>query len=732
MPTFFDFETRSKTDIRYGTDRYSTGAEAILLSFARDEAPPQLWDIVGGQPMLPDFADAIADPNEPLVAHNTAFDRTIMKRCLGIDLPIRRYRDTLAQSYSHGLPGSLEMLGIVLEIPVDEQKRADEKQLIQLFCCPNEHGKFYDRYTHILEWDRFCDYSLWDSIALRSVFKKLPAHNYTGINLQAWWLDQLINERGFGFDVPLATAAQKLLGFAKQRQDMETDALTGGAAWSATQRGKLLAWFEQSGLKLPNMKAATMREWLTHDDLDPVHRLMIELRLEAAKSSGSKYRRGLEIYGERERIRWAKQFNGAGRTGRWSGRGFQPDNMMRPVTAGKDAEGNSITLPVDANYIEAVIIPGIMSGEALSNPLLYGGPNEACANALRGAIIPDAILAENNELSVSDWSNIEGRVLAWLAEEQWKLDAYRAQDRGEAVDGYKLLFSRFFGVDPSVVNDQERQMGKVIDLACGFGGSVGAFVAMAAGYNMDLDKVPDLILPKADPAMLKKAEKAWKRAFTRSEDYGLSPRTFIGCHILVQLYRQSNAAINDLRYEVDRATKDAVRNPGKLFNVAKCKIWSTGSWLIIQLPSGRRLTYCKPKMEVKRETDPETGKVSTSEYISYMTARGKSWRRESAWSGLFIENIVQAIANDILRAGLLMVHEDTLSIPEIVAYLQRVGAQTAICLHVHDEIATDVPVGSYPKKRIVHAMTTMLLERHSWMRGLPLAAKAWIGKRFKK
>lgn len=435
------------------------------------------------------------------------------------------------------------------------------------------------------------------------------------------------------------------------------------------------------------------------------------------------------MVGEGSRIRYGIRFSGAGRTGRFSGRGFQPHNMQRPTTYHLKADGGRSKKPVKADFIIGTLVPGIKAGKVLNNELTYGGPNEACANALRCAIVA----AHGNELVVADWSNIESRVLAWIADESWKLDAYKALDAGVGVDLYKLLFAQFFGKAVDDVDDQERQSGKVSELAFGFGGGVGALVTMAAVYEMDLDSLAEHVLQHATPERIKKARKAWKRAFLTGDDFDLHPRTYMACDVLKQAYRASNDAINKLRHALNDATLGSLRQPGSSYNVGKCQVWSTGSFLIIQLPSGRRLLYAKPALEQENQVDPETQEIKSYEYITYLTARGKGWTRERAWSGLFIENIVQSIAADVLRAGLRIVHSDSLSVPAVSFYLDCIeGAGTAIALHVHDEVVLDVPVGSYPVSRLVTKLTTELVASTPWMRGLPLAAKGWCGPIYKK
>ncbi len=727
---FYDIESRSRVPIQFGTDRYFEGAEYLIANFARDDGKPQLWDRINGQPMPPDLADAVADPECTFIAHNAPFDRGGTARLAGTHIPVRRWRCSMAAAQSHGYPGSLDALGEVLDLPQDLRKLHTGKNLIQMFCVPHgETGHYFDAKSHPSDWDDFCEYGNRDTVALREVWRRLPKHNYRGENLETWFIDQLINERGFGFDQELAVAAQALLESAKGKHEKEMRAATQDEVHAATQRARLKKYLETHGLALPNMRASTISEWLEHDDISPELRFLLEARLEASKSSGAKYRRGLEMVGDGSRIRYGIRFSGAGRTGRFSGRGFQPHNMQRPTTYHIKPDGTRSKKPVKADFIIETIVPGIKAGKVLHNDLTYGGPNEACANALRCAIVA----APGNELVVADWSNIESRVLAWIAEESWKLDAYRALDRGEGADLYKLLFSQFFGKAIEDVDDQERQSGKVSELAFGFGGGVGALVTMAAVYEMDLDALAEHVLGSATAERIKKARKAWKRAFLTGDDFELAPRTYMACDVLKQAYRASNDAINKLRHALNDATLGSLRQPGTSYAVGKCQVWATGSFLIIQLPSGRRLLYAKPALEQESQIDPETQETKSYEYITYLTARGKGWVRERAWSGLFIENIVQAVAADVLRAGLRAVHADALSVPAVRTYLELVeGAETAIALHVHDEVALDVPRGSYPVTRLVTKLTTELVAANAWMRGLPLAAKGWAGPVYKK
>jgi DNA polymerase len=733
-----DTETRSAVDISAGTDLYSRACEVRIVTYAfskcidgvwHDE-PVQLWEPWQDPATPADFAVAVANPDVIFVAHSAVFDRLALQRSLKIHIPLSRWRCTRSQAYTAGLPGSLELLGIVSGLEEADQKRAEDKHLIDLFCSPNGNGVYVEPWQTPEKWAAFTRYAMQDTHTLREIYKRLPQCNYQGLNLRAYHLDQIINERGFGFDARLAAAAVEFLKLAKTESDANMSALSAGEVHAATQRNRLLHYLrEKHGLEIENLRASEVREWLEHDDLNPIARLLLEQRLEASKSSGSKYTRGLKVLGPGNRQRHTIQFNGAGRTGRDSGRGFQPQNLARPVLNVRREDGRIELSPVKADYIDSVIIPGIYSHAALCNPLVYGGPNEACALALRHVITA----APGNELVVADWKNIESRVLAWLAGEEWKLEAYRANDRGTGYDLYKLLFSQFFGTAIADVNDTERQSGKAAELGFGFGGGCGALVATAALYQMDLTPLADIVLPRATEAQKKKAYQMWRRAFISGNDFGLEPKVYQACDVLKQTYRESNGKINQLRHDIDAAVRNSIEAPNQIaYSVGRCKVWCTGKWLIIELPSGRRLMYASPRIEVTHEPDEDitVKKIHKRETVTYITARGKNWRREKAWSGLWLENIVQATAHDVLRWAKDRVHMDTLLVPEVLRYLQTLpeNERTAISLCVHDEIVLDLPIGSYSPERLKKIMTAPF----PWSDGLPLAADAWNFPRYGK
>lgn len=734
---FLDTETRCALDINVGTDRYTRAAECIIVTYARETGPAKIW-FPREDPIPPaDLMTAVNDPSVLFVAHNSAFDRLIFSRCLSIDIPIARFRCTMAGASAHGLPGSLESLGKVCMLAEDEGKLTDDKGLIHTFCVPQPAtGKFVEPEEQPEAWTRFCAYAIRDTEALRTIFNRMPHVNYGGVNLRSWMLDQLINERGFGFDKKLALAASEFLDKAREASRKVMRESTGNEIGSATQAKRLLAYVRSKyGIDIESMKAGDVRDYLESDDLDPVLRTVLEERLEAGKNSGTKFKRGLALVGPEGRVRHWSRWSGAGRTGRHSGRGMQPHNLPRPsITvrrpAGHPRAGRIELEPVKANTIDDIIIPGIYSGAALNNPLVYGGPFEAVAIAVRHGIIA----AQGNELVVGDFKNIETVITAWIAGETSVLDAFRDlfdNPKDKSKDPYRIIAGRMLGKDPTDVNDSERQMGKVCILAFGFGGGVAALVNMSIAYQMDLEPLAAIVLPTATPEQLEKADRMWRRAFLTGEDFDLERNVYMACDVLKQAFRTANPAINRMRYDLNTAILSAVEDKnGTVYNVARCQVWCNASFLVIQLPSGRRLLYASPQLKQEEVEDPLGGKAWKQRYVTYLTVRGRSWRRERAWSGLYVENIVQATANDGLRAAMLRVHDDTLTVPAIVKYLETLEpyARTAISLHVHDEIGLDVPKGSYSEARFL----AVIKKLEPWMVGLPIAADLWTNPRYGK
>lgn len=691
-----DTETFSPVNVTAGIDRYMSAPTfaTLLVTYTVGEQPVECWRVDEGEPMPATLDKVHRDSKTVFVAHNAPFDRGAMFFGLGMMTELAQWRCTMAQAYAHALPGSLGALGAVLGLPANEQKNKDGQRLIQMFCVPDKNGNRKCTYkTDPIDWQKFVDYAIQDAVTLRKIRKLLPTHNYIGEHLELYYVDQEINERGFKVDMQLIDAAMKVCDKNREALDAEIEKLTNGIITAATQRQRILHHLVgEEGFIMLDLKADSINKVLAEEkDMEPQVRRLLEIRLEGAMTSIAKYRRAKETAGSDGRIRNTLQFAGAGRTGRWAGRGFQPHNMPRPT--------------LKAEFIEGEVIPAILKGNVSK---VHKNINEACANTLRSVIVAKP----GHELVVADWANIEGRVLAWLAGEKWKLEGYKLYDEGKGPDSYVALYARSFGISVDEVTDAQRQMGKGMDLSMGFGGGVGAFRNVATTYHLDLDELGRIVPDLVHPDILKKADKRWEHQYIRGEDLGLEPDVFIACDALKQVWRRQHAAITELWWMLERAIKSVIRNPGNSWNVARCKIWCTAQWLIIELPSTRRLLYAKPQVKIIYEHDEETDEPVARDSISYMNANIKQWRRERSYGGKFAENITQAVANDVLRAALLK--------------FKREGWRTI--LHVHDDVANEEVYGTRSLENMIELMTTEL----PWSKGLPLAAAGYVSPRYKK
>jgi DNA polymerase len=341
---WFDCETYSECDLKkHGTHRYAEhpSTRIIVAQWAADDGEPEVLDCTKYD-VPHELLDELAAGSSVVVAHNSVFDRTILRHCWGIDIPIERWRDTMVKALAHGLPGSLDKIGTVLGLPADEVKDKRGRELIQLFCKPRPKNMKLRRAaseTHPTEWAEFLEYSRQDIIAMRAIDARLPRWNAEGPELALWHLDQRINDRGFAIDLELAHAAVRATGSEKARIKGEVREATDGLVSGPSKRDDMLAFIlAEYGVELPDMKADTLRRRLEDPELPDGVKLLISLRLESNKASTAKYQAAINATSADGRMRNTMQFCGAQRTGRWAHRQFQPGNMPRPDMKADDID----------------------------------------------------------------------------------------------------------------------------------------------------------------------------------------------------------------------------------------------------------------------------------------------------------------------------------------------------------------------------------------------------------
>lgn len=445
MKIWCDTETRSAKPLAHGSWAYAEQAEVLLFTWAVDDGPVDLWDLTADPAVPQRLADALRAADEIWFSNGGGFDWPVLSYArpdVYALMPQEKWRDVLVQAYSHALPGSLGKLGKVLGLPDDLAKDKRGKALINLFCKPRKDGGWNTRLTHPTEWAEFCEYAKQDIVVMRECSRRMPLWNYRERDVRLWLTDWRTNARGIGVDVGLAQAAVETARDVRHTLSEEMVEATDGAVRNATQRDALLKHLLAAhGLELEDLTKSTVADLLEDDDLDPAVRRLLELRQQASLNSPAKFRRVLNGANTDARIRGCMQFRGAGRTGRAAHRLLQPGNMARPKASPEHIEDLIACTKVGAL------------------PLVHDKPMEALRDMVRGVIVapPD------RKLVVADLSNIEGRMMAWLAGEDWKLRAFREFDAGHGHDLYILAYAKAFAVDATAVPKKglERQIGKV-------------------------------------------------------------------------------------------------------------------------------------------------------------------------------------------------------------------------------------------------------------------------------
>lgn len=731
-----DLETFSEVPIKDGTHVYAEHCEIMLWAYALDEGPVKVWDACNHEVswIEPLVDDLVVEPSHTLPDdlwrpltdeavllqfHNAGFDRTVLTHAGSVveraaAKQVHRWRCTMAQALAHSLPGGLERLCEVLEVPLDQRKLKVGKELVRLFCQPrpkNMKLRRATRATHPEEWRQFVEYARMDIESMRAIARKLPTWNYSGRELELFHLDAKINARGVAVDVEFAHKAIEAADRAQRQLAEQTVELTDGAVGSTTQRDALLAHLlEEHGVDLPDMQASTLERRISDPNLPEPVRQLLAIRLQASRTSTSKYATLVKGTSEDGRLRGLLQFCGAQRTGRWAGRLFQPQNLARPdVAAAAEFYRHEIktskylklrSAPATSDEdVARWVADGIEAIKADCADLVFGNVMAVTASAVRGAIVAPA----GRKLVVSDLANIEGRDAAWLAGEDWKLAAFRAYDAGTGPDLYKVAYAKAFGIRPEDVDKFMRQIGKVMELMLQYEGGVGAYLTGALTYGIDLEEMAERahgLLP-ADLRTEAEGFLDWCRK-ERRNTFGLSDRAFVVCDAFKRGWRGGHPAIAGYWGELADTVRHAIGNPGVTLTARRLKIRRDGNWLRIGLPSGRALCYPSPKVG-------DGGEITYMGVDQYT----RQWKRLKTYGGKLFENICQAVARDVMAWNM----------PAIEA------ADYQIVLTVHDEVVTEAP--DTPEFNAEH-LGSLLAATPPWAAGMPLAAGGFEAYRYRK
>ena len=590
-----DLETKSDIDIaKSGVYRYADSPyfDILLFAYSVDGQPVQVIDTANGEEIPENILAALVDENVIKRAFNVNFERVCLSKYLRKNYPqyFQSYsidEDTVGDflnpeswlcSMIHartlGLPSSLAEVGKVLGI--EQQKMTEGKALVKFFCVPYDTvdgvPQFHNPRDYPDKWEIFKAYNKRDVEAELEIDRRLSRFPVPDFLWKEFYLDQEINDRGILVDMQLADKAISLDAEAKEELTVEMKRLTGVENPNSVYQ--LLDWLETQGYKSDSLGKTQVQE-LIKTAKEPV-KSVLQMRLQLSKSSVKKYTAMKNTACSDNRARGMFSFYGASRTGRWAGRNVQLQNLPQNH------------LP---DLTEARELVKYSSFEDIQ--MLYDDVPDTLSQLIRTAFIP----RQGMKFIVADFSAIEARVIAWLAGEEWRMKAFA---NGEDI--YCASASKMFGV-PVVKHGENghlRQKGKISELACGFGGSVGAMKAMGA------------------------------------DSLGLSDTEL---KQIVTDWREASPHITELWWAVDRAVKKAVKEKTATKTHGLLFSYEAG-FLFIRLPSGRRLAYAKPYIGKNK---------FGGESVTYMGINAqKKWDRLESYGPKFVENCVQGIARDLL------------------------------------------------------------------------------------
>lgn len=594
-----DLETYSSADLKKcGVYKYAEAAdfEILLFGYSVDGGDAESVDLTAGEKIPDEILDALTDDSITKWAYNASFERVCLSRYLsdlGISLdPFRdghplstecsrflnpsSWRCSMVWTATLGLPQSLEGVGAALGL--DKRKLTEGKELIRYFCSPCKPtdangGRTRNLPVHAQDkWERFKAYNVRDVEAEMSVQSKLAGFPVSSDIWEEYRISEEINDRGVAVDMELVRQAIRIDARSREKLTAAMKELTELDNPNSVQQ--LKQWLGMNGVKADSLDRKEVAAMLA--DCPEGIRPALALRLQLARSSVKKYTAMENAVCADGRARGMFRFYGANRTGRFAGRIIQLQNLPQ----------NHLPDLAEARAL-------VRSGDYSTLEMLYEDIPDTLSQLIRTAFVP----RKGKLFYVADFSAIEARVIAWFADESWRMEVFKNGD-----DIYCASASQMFKV-PIVkngVNGHLRQKGKIAELALGYGGSVGALKAMGA-LEMGLSEGE------------------------------LKP--------LVEAWRESNPMIVKLWRDVDRAVKEAVRKRA-VSTLHGLKFERRSGMLFITLPSGRKLAYVKPRI----------GENSFGgESVTYEGVDGaKKWGRLESYGPKFVENIVQGIARDIL------------------------------------------------------------------------------------
>lgn len=592
-----DIETYSDIDLKKsGVYRYaeSENFNVLLFGYAFDDEPIKVIDLASGEKLPAEVEAAISAKTVIKTAFNANFERTCLAKYFNKPMPPEQWQCTQVLALTLGLPQSLEEVGKALGLTQNKQKTSNGAALIRFFSVPQKRKatevegslfKSLKQYRnlptdHPEKWAQFKAYCAQDVEAERAIREQLiKISSINEFERHLWCIDQKINDYGVEVDQALVRHAIRCDRNYQKRLEAEAFELT--KLDNPKSVSQLKAWlFETEGMRVGSLNKDTVPSLLKQTNNTKVQRVL-EIRQELAKTSVKKYEAMARSVCRDSRVRGLFQYYGANRSGRWAGRLVQVQNL--PQNKLKDLD------------LARQLLRG---GDYEALELLFDSVPDVLSQLIRTAIIA----GEGKRFIVADFSAIEARIIAWLAEEEWRMEVFRSHGKI-----YEASASRMFKVPIEEITKDNplRQKGKIAELALGYGGSVGALINMGAlKTGLVEDELPGLV-------------KTWRAA---------------------------NPKITSLWWEVEEAAMTAIQDGWETSRYDRLIFNRQSEFFFITLPSGRRMAYVRPRIE----KDPRFGKP----IITYEGYEQGKWSRIQTYGPKLVENIVQGIARDCLATAL--------------------------------------------------------------------------------
>lgn len=722
-----DWETRSEIELKTrGLDVYSShpSTQVLMGAYAFDGGKVNHWD-ANDRALPAELKEALEDPHVVKKAFNAQFERVIARRVLKLKTPIKNWRCTMALAYMQSFSGGLDMVGAQVGLPPEKQKVAGGKRLIDTFCKPQKITKanpfmWKDALTHPTEWAEFCEYNVGDVETEMAIERRLSPFPIQDSEWELYELDQLINDRGLPVDLDFIRHAIEMSDRRKLELTSAMREWTGVRNPNSTQQ--LLPWLRERGYPFADLRKDTVKKVLAEnaeqtggydvlddgedDDgynerditqmilprsyeggfLEPEAVRVLMLRQQAARTSVRKYNAIVNSVGSDGLLRFTFQFAGASRTSRWSGRRFQPQNLARPPKE-LEADKKLADYGERKDLLMTTVTDAIRAGDYDLLQLLTDEPMNYLAGMVRSSIrTPDHA---DEDFVVCDLSAIETCVTAWVSGCERLLNVLRT-----GGDPYVDFGTDLYKKAAEDISKFERQCSKPAVLGCTYrlgGGDLrdgkrtglwGYAESMGVNFTREESATAVAVFRKSYPEIPKAwyaLEDAWKKCVRTKQPQ--VPSFWIGGR------------------KVTIPVRMEYRKP----------------YIMIWLPSGRPLYYHLPRISPKTFQGRD-GEPYVKDVMSYMGKQqnGNKWIRVETHGGKIIENLVQAIARDVLKDGLLAAHKFGFKI---------IG-------HVHDEIITRHRRGD--NQFTVSTLRDCMAAALDWAPGLPLGAAGYAANFYRK